>query len=296
MNNVSRETLERLREATFLSDEEWSDCLQLSPGRYQRLIEQKEIALSDQILEDFSELIDLTPEAIISGKIDFKVVAKRQEGHAAYLPERYSVAAHSKVRTSSYLLDYVEIFFGWRIRNRILRQFQLNESVFANLDRPISVNLPTDLCAHLKDFGLKLPSFYEIGKYSVVSNANSAVGEVFRKIKTPKAAYEKCFNEIVGQYYDQNFIYSLEKTKGSTCVVSVRPNPKVLEELGVSILGNSGTCASRGGTFASIMGYLSASDADVTESTCIHRGDSHCTYIIDFEKAERSLGTTNRPF
>jgi hypothetical protein len=289
MNHVPLETLERLREATFLPDEEWSDCLQLSPGRYQRMMEQKEIVLSDQILEDFSELIDLTPEAIVSGKIDFKAVSKRQEGYAAYLPERYSTAAHSKVRTSSYLLDYVEIFFGWRVRNRILRHLQLNESVFANLDRPISVNLPTDLCAHLNSMGLKLPDFYEIGKYSVVSNSNGAVGGLFRKLKSPDIAYEKCFTEIIGKYYDENFLYSLKSVNKSRCVLEVRPRPQVIEELSGKLPGSKATCASRGGGFASIVCYLDAPEAVVNETTCIHRGDQKCTYIIDFENAAKVM-------
>jgi hypothetical protein len=289
MNNVSRETLERLRESTFLSDEEWSDCLQLSPNRYENLKDQKEITLSDQVLEDFSELIDLTPEAIISGNIDFKVIAKRQKGYATFLPERYFVAAHSKIRTSSHLLDYIEIFHGWRVRSRILRHFQLNESVFANLDRAISVSFPTDLYGHLSSMGLRHSDFYEMGKYSLVSNSRSKVGEMFRATKTPKSAYEKCFVELIGQYYDQNFIYSLKKMDQTTCTVSARFHPQVLDEMHVSSIGNGAACSSRGGTFASIMGYIGASDADVTETTCVHRGDQECTYVIDFEQSQRSL-------
>jgi hypothetical protein len=288
MNNVSRETLERLRESTFLSDEEWSDCLQLSPSRYHSLKAQNKIALSNQVLEDFSGLIDLTPEAIISGNIDFKTVAKRQNGHASFLPERYSVSAHSKIRTSSHLLDYIEIFHGWRARSRILRHFQLNESIFANLDREISIQFLADLCAHLSSMGIGLSDFYEIGKYSVVSNSNNAVGDLFRKTKDPKTAYEKCFTEIIGSYYDKNSIYTLKKLARFSCVLEAKPHPLVMDELREKNPGSAAACTSRGGGFASIMCYIGAPESVVKETTCIHRGDAFCTYEINFENAART--------
>jgi hypothetical protein len=288
---VSTVTLECLRLATQLSSEEWASCLRISTNNYQQQLGQPEILINDRSLENLAEMIDLTPENIVSGNIDFKTVAKRHAGYSTYLPEKYSRFAYSKIRTSSYLLDYVEMVYGWKTRRSILRHFQLNESIFSDLDKQISVQFISDLCLHLTQKGLVLPEFYSIGKYSTISNRNSAVGSLFRELGRPRVAYEKCFTEFIGKYYDQNFVYTLMSLKGTTCVLEARPHQRVLDELHVSTIGNAATCASRGGTFASIMGYLGAADADVIESSCIHKGDAHCIYVIDFEKAERILSS-----
>ncbi len=257
--------------------------LRLTETQYRAEITRPQITLLDSVIEALSEELEITTEAIRSGALDYRTLAQRQAGNATCLPEKYAVGAHSKVRTSSHILDYIEIHHGWRARNQILRHFQLNESIFANPETKISIRFLAELWTYLHSKGVTIKEFHQIGKYSVISNINNPVGQHFRKLPNPKAAYESLITEIVHLHYDKNFTYSLKKLEKTNCVIEAKPNPMVLDELKNSFIGNIGTCASRGGTISSLLGYLDLPDANVIETTCVHRGDPQCRYFVLYE-------------
>lgn len=279
-------TLERLRDSLDLSVREWASMLEVTERAYRsQLSGASRITLEQSVIESLADELEITPEAIMTGDIDFSVVAKRRVGLATALPERFAKSAYSKVRTSSHLLDYIEMHLGWRARSQVLRRFQLNDSIFADLDYEINVLFISELCERLHREGMPLESFYEMGKLSVISNLNGSLSTLFSKEPGPKSLYERCFNELISKYYDRNFDYRLASLGDDRCVVFAKPREQVLDELRLCALGNSATCAARAGTFASLTGYLGLPDAEVIESECIHRGGSHCRYDIDFHKA-----------
>ncbi|MDR3606230.1 MAG: hypothetical protein P4M08_02490 [Oligoflexia bacterium] len=279
---ISSDNIERLRESVNRPMCEWAAMIRISERHYREKITLPLIEIEDSALEALSEELEITLEAVSSGNLDYRTLARRQSGNATCLPGVYATGAHSRVRTSSHILDFIEIHHGWRERNQILCRFQLNESIFANLETKISIKFLSDLWLYLNSRGVTLEQFHQIGKYSVLSNINSVVGQHFRKFKSPKTAYESLF-EVVNIHYDKNFTYRIKNLTHSCCVVDAQPNKDVLDELQSTTIGNEGSCASRGGTMASILGYLDLPYADVTEINCIHRGDPQCRYIARYE-------------
>lgn len=282
------DTLERIRSTIQLSNEDWAELLQLTPAGYQLLGLRDPCEIPDRVASDLCDYVGITPEALQSGIIDFKTLAKQVSGNVSFVPERYSEGAFSKRRTSGHLLDLIEIRYGWRERLRLLRTFQVTDAIFADPDGRINLRFLSDLCAYLRGKGFSRDALAEMGQHSVVTNYAGPLGRHFRRLRNVQKAYESCFTEVINRYYDENFVYELVRMDEHSCTVECRYRPEVLDATRSRAPGNEGTCSTRAGAFASIPGYLDLPYAKVTESSCIHRGDPLCRYEIDFDMAVRA--------
>lgn len=285
MVHFNTNKLELIRLATGYSVKDWAELLHRTEAEYRRLARQDDADIPESVILELSESLEISPEAIISGMIDYAALSKRFSGGSAVLPEIYAQNAFSRRRTSVHLLDYLEIHYGWRLRSNILKHFQITEQVFGNPDEKISVRFVTDLCDHLEASGFNEDSFFRMGQYSVVANYHSKLGDAFREQRDPSRVYEACFTEIANRFYDENFRYTLVRLDEHRCVAEVRPNPTVLESLHMTKIGSVATCWARRGTISTMVGYLGLPFAQVKEETCVHRGDLSCRYEINFEQA-----------
>lgn len=274
---LSGETVERLQATLRPDPAHWRQLLRGSTARTDGTIELSETALLE--LSDFAEL---DPRAVLEGTVDFKALARHRAGDLGHIPEEFQAAARSRVRTSAHLLDFVEIGKGWRFRHKLLRRFQVTEAALSDPDRSISIRFLSRLCESLLSSGLTHEDLYQMGQYSVLTNSASEVGKKLKKLEGPKEVFEKVFTDLIGKYWDRNFDYRLLSLDSDQCVVEAAPSAEVADLLQQRLIGNSGTCASRGGTFSSLTGYLNLPLARVTETHCIHRGDPRCRYHIDF--------------
>jgi DNA-binding Xre family transcriptional regulator len=295
---ISSETLESLRASVNSSVSEWSAMLEIPTKAFARTMSAPLVSVSEKTLDRLANALEVTPEDILNGSVDFKLLAQRAAGHATALPEKYSRARYSKVRTSAYLLDYIEIRYGWQVRNRILQHFQINESIIADPDMQISIRFLADLCDYLTIHGFALSGFHEIGKFSSTSNSSGTLASLFRQEVSPMKAYERCFAELIDKYYDQNNVYTLRSLYSQSCSVEAQPHPRLLDDSDGHFFSNESICVAKGGGFASIMDYLSLPDAKVVEAECVNRGDQRCRYEIDFELAawthnQRGRGPSN---
>lgn len=275
------DTLERIRATLQFDSDEWQSVLGITQKEQIRM-SAKSQAPSAQAILQLAEHLNLNFESILRGEIDYGILAARRKGNDLILPEKYTVGAFSKLRTSSHLLGYLESFYGWRSRVRVLRHFQISEATLQTPDSNISIRFLTDLCDWLIKNQYPKELIFNMGKYSVVSNFHSPLGDQFRKCSSTKEMYENLFSDLAKRYYDRNHRYRLISLSESECVVEATNEPDVLEALKAKTLGSPQVCLVRSGGFSSIPGYLRLPHAEVQEIACQHRGDAACRFRITY--------------
>lgn len=276
------DTLQRLQTALSFNEEKFSSLLNLRLDEYRQL-HSTHTPPSLQAIERLADQIDLCPEAILSGNINYAILSSRFSGCPTILPEKYTFASYSKRRTSIHLLDSIETRFGWKMRSDILKELQVNEAIFLDPDGFISIQFLVDLCSAIQSRLPQKDILFEMGKTSVNSNYHSKLGEIYLRLAGPKQIYENTFPELAKLYYDLNTHYKILKLSDTHCTLKTTPNPLLLELLKSKTIGSLGTCEQKRGVIACYPAYQHLPHAKVIETQCMHRGDLHCIFDIDFE-------------
>ncbi|MEO5971482.1 MAG: hypothetical protein ABIQ95_16280 [Bdellovibrionia bacterium] len=277
-----QDTLERIQVTLNFSPEEFLSILELNQRDYDQVL-SGERAVSSSLISRLAEQLDLCPNNILSGKIDFKALSAHFSGNPTLLPERYAFAALSRRRTSIHLLNTIELNYGWRTRERIIRQLQVNESILSSPDAPISMRFPLDLFEIIQTLDRRKNVIFEMGRGYVSTNYYSKLGELYRGLSSPKKLYERTFPYLASIYYETNTIYRLMKLSDSHCVIEATPNPQLIEAFKTKFIGSLGACQQKLGAFASLPLYHSLPLAKIHETACIHKGDPSCLFHVDFE-------------
>lgn len=285
---LSRDYLDRLQDTAGVSAELWADLLEIAnPAEIRALFEGKASQkISERALLNLSEYLELSPEKIVTGKVDFQTLAAHRNGNVTRVPEYYSIGASSRVRTSAHLFDCVESLFGWRARADLLRRHQITDAILREPDMRINIRFLSEVCDDIEKLGVGNQAFFQMGFRSLYRNFHSELGESFRATKSTTELFEKCFDELVHKYYDQNFQYRILMMENSICYVEAVSNPDICDQLGTSVLGNRLTCQNKLGVLSSLTGYKRLPFSRVREVRCIHHGDPSCVFEIDFSRAD----------
>jgi len=286
-----RETVERLRASAALdsraSRHVWLDVLGMTHKQYQDFL-QGQRELPEKSIESLAAFLQISPEEIRAGSVDYRSVAIRWENGGNTLPERYSVAAFARRRTAIASFDYIEKQMGWRTRHEVVRRLGVNEAVFSDLMAPINLRIMTDTidCLHSRH-GLMASDFFRMGAHSAAVNRGTLVGDILSATSSPAEAYQIFLTELIG-FFEQNTKYTIVRLTNERCTVDVLSYPYVAEALSCKHLGNWGICALKGGILSTIPIYAGWSAAKVTEHLCVHRGDSVCRYEVVFPTSKSS--------
>ena len=282
-------TIDKIKHTLGWSDTDLCDRLQVTA---KQLFEEKKLLLSPRLtpITRLTDSLGISIDAIVTGNIDFHALAAHATGNLKQLPERYSVAKFSKIRTSIHILDFIENQLGWQAKKSIYNHFQINEAMFTSPESTVNFLMPSDICKFIGEkFKASLHQLQNIGAHSAIVNKNSVVGRVASKFKDPKALYENFFQVMVHQLYEKNQRYRILKLTRQNCLVETNFREEVKESLKTNRLGNEFACAAIGGSMASIPGYLDLSYSQVTKVDCIHRGGGSCKYFIDFSVADAQI-------
>ncbi len=285
------ETLERLRLGFEWehgqSRRDWLDLLALTSRQYQAFV-LGEKSLSRSSLNRLAAKIDVDPDEILAGELDFRDLCLHFSQRGSELPDRYRVASFGRRRTTITSLDFVEEHFGWNVRHQTLRHFKLGEGALALPMAPISSRFPTDLCEYLaRAHGLGLADFFRMGAHSQKANLGTLIDDVFSRSRGPRELYETFFGDMM-KFFEQNSIYSIRSLGDEHCQVEMASQPDVSAALGVTHLGSEAICRLKSGIFISAMGYLDLPYAQVEETRCVHLGDDVCRFEIDFSLAAQA--------
>lgn len=274
--------VERLRITLAKDVATWADMLGMKSADYLNCVRGgKDLSVLSLLL--LANQLEFSLENLMNRKIDFKTVAAKHAGNNQYLSERYSVAAFSRRRTATNLLDAVEEFLGWEARARALRYLQVNEAVFRDPDETININFNTDLCEFLTRDNGGETLFFNMGAYSVISNQNTVFGRIMSQQRSLKELHQYVVEEMLSSYWERNCKYSLLSLTSTSCQIESIATEELSSGLGIKNPGNAMLCATRNGIAASIPGYLGLPFSNAREIRCVHRGDPACVFETDFE-------------
>jgi hypothetical protein len=250
--------------------------------------EWKKIAAGDKepslmALSAFAESTDVDLEKLFEQKLDLNVLQLRQlAGNLDALPEEYLTTAFSRVRTSRYLLDYVEFNFGWRLRSNILKRLEMNESAIADPERWINIKFYMDICEALKQLGYDHRVMQKMGEFSVHSNRSGAVGQAFSDCKTPTAVYEKLVPTL-GTLFEKNHRYRILSLGPNHCTIESTDQQEVAHGLKLKLIGSREVCAAKAGVASSFAHYAGNYSTQVEQLECVHQGDQRCVYHVTWK-------------
>jgi len=278
------EVLERLRISLDYTPQSWAEILKITERDYQLVLHsQKDI--SAVALAELAELLKLDFEVFATGAIDYQGVVARHQGNLAYLPDRYSMGAFSRKRTSLGVLQYLEQYYGWRTRDALLRTLQVSETVFQNPEELISVRFLNDTVKHLAKRGYQKYEIFGMGAHSMIVNQGSVFAHALAQCQTPMEAYEKMVLELLAPHFERNYQYRLMYADHSHCILDVKPSEELLSACALKEVASPELCSYRAGVAASVCGYLSLPLSHVTEIRCIHDGAPSCQFNIDYSRA-----------
>lgn len=291
-SSVAWEQLERIRVSLGVPFDEWEALTRLTRAELASLEASRgQPPLS--AVEAVAEALDLDPERILAGEVDIHALLAHRGGSVCHLPQRYERAAFSRLRTSSHLLDYVELHFGWRARQRILNRFQITDSLFLSKDHQINIRFLSDVCDLLHHSGVSFEQLRRMGMHSTIANYHSPLGEIFRQHPDPMDLWQTAVFELGHRYYDRNFIYRIDSLTRDELRLEAAPNPEVQEALDTRYIGSPAVCASKSGTIAALTTYVGLPSAPIRETRCIHRGDPVCFFVLDLQPVYEAYRRTS---
>lgn len=228
--------------------------------------------------------LHLSMDRFLDRSIDFTVLKGNVGHHVEVVPQRYLPAAFSRRRTSHALLSFILTHFGAYKFIECLKHFQVRESIFENPDNPINVLMASDLCDYLSKQLKSKDALFKVGQLSHLIPANSVFKRILGNQYSPSESYGKIIEELM-DLFDKNCLYRLKYLSETECTVSMKPNLEVVELLKAPIPWSRASCSYRMGVISSFPGFSGWPLSSAREESCLHNGDSECSYSFQFEKA-----------
>lgn len=284
--------LERISHELNLGDAGMADLLELTAADYARKHDSRS-ELSVRAAMRLSERLDLSFDGLVTGRIDFRALAKHFNEERAFLPERYGRAAFSRRRTSIYMLEFIESMYGWKERAHVLRRLQLNETIFSEPDEDINILFAEDVCEYISRYRGGRRDLFQMGLSSSRSVKGGKVLDLLGAASSIKGVYELiCY--VTERYFEENYCYQVTRAGPDGCEISGVPNPELLELLELDFAGGPAICEVRRGFTAAVPGYLGLPFASVRKTRCVHEGDPECLFQVDYSRARAAFDNRRR--
>lgn len=275
--------INRLQTTLKVTDEELRDILKVSFNELYEITKGR-TDLDIFKLCSLSQTYKFNLDAFFDDKVDFETLRQHKMGNEQYLPEKYIVGAFSKKRLIHTVLDYVENHYNWRMKENILSYFQMSGAIYTNPDDKINVYFFEDVLKFLLKLGLTHTDIARIGLWSAITTKGTIMEQELSKSRSPKELFEKYFQDII-LFIERNNKYRIINLNETSCEVESHEIPDNLDIFKVKYIGGPLRCLYRSGALGAATTYLGGGIANVVETTCVHRGDSVCTFRIDFANA-----------
>ena len=272
------DNLERLQALSQLSKNEWLDLLGLSWKKYY----QFKIGFSEfpsSSLHEISKHFSISEESLAQGKVNFAELEAKLSNTDA-LPEKYTVGAYSRRRTSITSVEYLEKAYGWRLKYDVLNHFHMSAATLQDPFATISMQMITDMAEYLKTRQFKSADFFRMGLYSSEGNRYGLVGKICSEMENLEQLYSVFFNKMIF-IFEKNCSYNYQQITEKTGLLMMTSSPDIAAELKVKHLGSKSICELKAGLIASVPSYMGLNNATVTHFTCEHSGDDACRFHID---------------
>lgn len=277
-------TLESLRVMLDLDHSAWADNLGLTKSDYFKIYHQRK-PIAPACIEQLAAKLHIGFDGLITGRFDRKAVLEHARGNEHYLPEQYTVAAFSKMRSVISILSYVTREFGAHTAYTLLRDLQVQPGNLGQPESPVNYLLILDTLEWLSRTNEMPGHLLKIGAEQVVQNKKSALGAALKDLASPARVYERMVNDFVS-LYEKNCSYRIDKLTDTFCVVQSKTLQEAADGLKMTHVGSPLGCMAKAGILAATPGYIDLPHAQVIEKSCVFRGDDVCSFEVNFELAE----------
>lgn len=278
--NPTVDTLERLKSISRLTDDQWLDLLNISWYGYQKH-KMGLNPISEKSIDNLAYHFGLNPQSIVNNQINFDALELKTTGLKPQISDRFMIGAYSRRRTTITTMEFIEKSYGWRVKSDLMRHFGFNQAALSDPFASISLSLLTEICNYLSQRQFQSQDFFLMGAYSAQGNSNSILSQELAQFTDLHDLYYHFIYHMM-VLFECNFLYTYDKLSEYEGVIGMKSNPDVANEIGVTCLGNPQICVIKQGMSASIPSYIGLPYANVTHTTCQHKGDDACRFNIDF--------------
>jgi predicted hydrocarbon binding protein len=268
----------------------------LTRQEYSRIIQHKK-ELSAFSLLSLAQELELNPTSIFSGDISIEALDAARRGNHSFIDPRYTVGASSRKFTVINTLNYLSKYRGPHLRKAVNQHFQIHEDFWSDWriasSQCVNIRLMAELRGVLRKNGFTDLDFRAIGFHSSITLRETQIGKALSAADGKIEAFELMFNELAA-HFEKNHLYQIESINKERCIVRSVNNPDISDALSTRLVGNPETCLVRVGIFSAVPTLQSESAASVHQTHCVHAGDPHCRFIIDYSSVRSTRGQLSR--
>jgi hypothetical protein len=277
------ETFDRICLALGISKTNLLGVLQLSEEQFDK-IERGHAHFPIESLTHASDTFDVSLRGILSGDIDYGVLARHHGGDDHALPERYSNPEHFLARKRSVMgiMHYIRRLQGQDMVRDILRRVQVKPNHFADPEERMSPYLIKDLFTEAIASGFEQSHLREMGKSALEINKQTRVGAILSRATSPTELYSELHEKIMDRHYDKIFNYRIQSLTKTGIVMETTVNREGHEMLGTPLFGSRGVCLYKQGVYASFLGHIKFQYFNFRERACMYLGDDRCEFELSW--------------
>jgi predicted hydrocarbon binding protein len=288
-------TIDRVETTLGLNQGQIAEYLGLTIKDYHRSrMAKKKLSVSAAM--ELSQRLNISFEALITGDLDYRCLAKNYFSSVSALPEHYQSNAWSRRRTVIGILDAIETLCGWQRRALVMRRFQVNESMFSDPNAPINLNLSLDIANHFYRLGNDTNTLTRFGAHSVLTNRHGVVAKELADTTDYEEFYEKLVQETLPHYVERNYAWAISSTEANVIVISGTPNEILGEEMRKKPELHKPGCHIRGGFLAAAPGLVGLPGLHVRKTACVCDGDPSCEFELSTAPAMQQQSDFQRVY
>lgn len=176
-------------------------------------------------LRDFAQYFGMKEEALIDNTYNKSLLRKRFLGKKTDLPDYYEENANSYIRSSFYIIEYLNMLYGQAFTDELLKELNVHPLYFEDLNKKISILFVNDLFKKCRELGFTDSHFENLAGSMYLSLEQNDLESLFEDV----SCYESFFIafEQLCRYFDHNFT-SVYKIGRSGFTLTEKPSDEVL--------------------------------------------------------------------
>lgn len=279
-------TLQRIQLSLSISDSKMAEMLLLTSKDFLRMrAEGREPVVRSAM--HLCERLNISFDRLIEGKLDFAALTKHYFGESSYVPERYLSGAFGKRRIAIDYISRVESALGWKNRVQLMRHLQLTEDFCASPDEQVNLELTSEILNWVSSEFSDETLIKDMGVGVIANQVKGPIGIALSSTRNLKELYEMLIGEVLGRYWEKNYLWNVHSVNSNTICVRGIPNPEVFGFVSESSVKNYTMCILRTGIMGAIPMFLGYGATTARKTACVAKGDSFCEFELDVQALNR---------
>lgn len=163
-------------------------------------------------LRDFAQYFGMKEEALIDNTYNKSLLRKRFLGKKTDLPDYYEENANSYIRSSFYIIEYLNMLYGQAFTDELLKELNVHPLYFEDLNKKISILFVNDLLKKCRDLGFNHNQFETLAGSMFISVEMNNLDSLFEDVDCYESFFE-CLKNL-NKYFDNNYSchYSISRS------------------------------------------------------------------------------------